>query len=143
MVLININAGNNLFLHIGDKASSICNDCRVHSDILCSPIRLKHETLPDVYKRQVLMNVLENAVEGCGRLADPGERWLFFRLCLAGGSLTLECRNSAPPGTEDRTSKRDRRAHGFGLSILRGIAQRYDGELSAGRREDAYETRCV
>lgn len=88
----------------------------------------------------VLMNVLENAVEGCGRLADPGERWLFFRLCLAGGSLTLECRNSAPPGTEDRTSKRDRRAHGFGLSILRGIAQRYDGELSAGRREDAYET---
>ena len=70
----------------------------------------------------VLMNVLENAVEGCGRLADPGERWLFFRLCLAGGSLTLECRNSAPPGTEDRTSKRDRRAHGFGLSILRGIA---------------------
>ena len=46
MVLININAGNNLFLHIGDKASSICNDCRVHSDILCSPIRLKHETLP-------------------------------------------------------------------------------------------------
>ena len=88
----------------------------------------------------VLMNVLENAVEGCGRLADPGERWLFFRLCLAEGNLTLECRNSAPPGTEDRTSKRDRRAHGFGLSILRGIAQRYDGELSAGRREDAYET---
>lgn len=86
-----------------------------------------------------LMNLLDNAVEGCNRLSDPGERWLFFRISRPEDGLRLECRNSALPGAAERTSKRDSEAHGFGLSILRGLARRYHGGLELHPGEDAFE----
>lgn len=88
----------------------------------------------------VLMNVLNNAIEGCLRIAEPEERWVSFKLGMEDG-LVLECRNSAVPDTGQRTSKKDREAHGYGLSILKSIARRCNGELNIHHSEDTFELR--
>ncbi len=61
----------------------------------------------------VLMNVLENAVEGCGRLADPGERWLFSGCVWR--RETLRWSAAIPPRLERRTVP----ASGTGRARLR------------------------
>lgn len=91
----------------------------------------------------VLMNVLDNAVEGCRRIPREDERWLYCRLCPEGEGIRLECRNSALPPSGERTSKADREAHGFGLSVLRDLAKRYGGKLELRHNEEAFELRLT
>lgn len=57
----------------------------------------------------LFMNLLDNAVEACGRLPEDGERWIYLELKLENGEFVIRCANSAVPGQieETGTSKAD------------------------------------
>lgn len=110
----------------------------------------------------LLLNLLDNALESCSRIADRGERWISLRMELEENQLRIECSNAAVltdkewgaagvSGSEERaglyghmdqlvrSSKVDKQAHGFGLTIIRGIVSDYDGSMEIGRTEDSYQ----
>ena len=84
------------------------------------------------------MNLLDTAMEGCQRSA-AAERWISLGISWADGEMEVLCRNSACEDAADKgTSKADKRAHGFGLPIIREIAKRYGGAATAGREEGCF-----
>ena len=84
----------------------------------------------DVYKRQIL----ENAVEGCQKVSE-GQRIIQLNLHSKGNFLFIKCENSY---NEDnlritngkyKSSKKNSDRHGYGLKIINGIAEKYNGIL--------------
>lgn len=81
-------------------------------------------------------NVLDNAIEGCCALPEGTQRRISLRATAFGGSLLLvSCENTAGEGVRRKqgrvvSSKRDGTAHGWGLEILKDLAEKYEGELT-------------
>ena len=92
--------------------------------------------------------MLDNALNACEGV-DPGKRFVVFKAFVAGSYLVLDMRNSelAPEGAvgrettrrgildrirfaEEQTSGGPLAEHGWGLSVIDTIVQRYDGAVS-------------
>lgn len=95
------------------------------------------ETLPIPHEElcSLLMNLLDNALEGAARVPDRAARYLRLRLSVRGGFLAVCCEN-AYPGTlrvDEKgrllTTKEDPQAHGFGISQMTAVAERYHSIL--------------
>ena len=88
----------------------------------------------------LFMNLLDNAVEACGRLPEDGERWIYLELKLENGEFVIRCANSAVPGQieETGTSKADKQSHGFGLGVMEEVAARNGGTLKIEKDEDSF-----
>lgn len=94
--------------------------------------------IPDGDITSLLLNLLDNAVEGCERVPTGESRWIHLCLGCKPDRLIIECRNAAIPEDGAATSKADKQAHGFGLGILRELAARHSGTLDIRRGEDSY-----
>ena len=83
----------------------------------------------------LLMNLLDNALEGAARVEVPGERFIRFRAAVKDGYFAVRCENSyAGPLAPDergrlRTTKTDPEAHGFGLPQMSAVAEKYGSLL--------------
>lgn len=107
----------------------------VDGDRLPERLELSDDDLTSLF-----MNLLDNAVEACERLAPDDERWISVQIRQQGNSLMVQCANSSPEvqNDGDRTSKKDRQAHGYGLKIITEIAGNYGGSLSVERERDSF-----
>lgn len=93
---------------------------------------------PDVELCALFANALDNAVHACFEVPEDG-RWIRVKAHPAHGHFLLEVENSCATEGDDvavRGGKAPRRAHdgllsrhGHGLSIMREIVERHDGEL--------------
>ena len=81
----------------------------------------------------IFSNLLDNAVEACRR--SPGDKQIFVDAKTAHGnfllSVTNPTQNSLPDNTR-RTTKGDRRNHGFGLKNVERAVKKYGGTLQTG-----------
>lgn len=75
-------------------------------------------------------NLLDNALEACGRVEDE-KRFIDFETKYQDGKLLVVIRNSKPDETnpEFKTTKKDKRIHGRGIRAIRKMAERYGGNL--------------
>ena len=100
-------------------------------------VRLPEEVLIDsVDLATLLMNILNNAVECCQKLADCGKKPVIeLELYLSGGFFAVRCRNTVetPPNITDgyivSTKREDGREHGLGIASIRMITEKYGGKL--------------
>lgn len=79
----------------------------------------------------VVSNLMENAIQACGRLREGSNPHLRFT-CLNVGRLLLEMENPCPDGTA--LDKRgypiaNEESHGIGTKSIIAFAKKYDGEL--------------
>lgn len=80
----------------------------------------------------LVMNLLDNAIEACDGLPD-GEKNVRLGIVADQGALVVTVANpSAKPPTYDEhgallTTKGSRERHGYGTSIIRAVAEKYDG----------------
>lgn len=102
----------------------------VDSDRLTAPVLLADDELSSL-----LMNLLNNAIEACARLPAEEERWIAVQLAREGDSLVIHCCNSSEEtqAASGFTSKKDKKAHGFGLKIIKEIAEKYGGSVVVER----------
>ena len=86
-----------------------------------------------------LLNLLDNALESCMKMPEE-ERWISLRISLETEIIRIRCSNAALPPTEEKekTSKEDKKAHGFGLARIREIAEKYGGCVEIERETDSY-----
>ena len=78
-----------------------------------------------------LGNALDNAIEACEKLPE-GKRYIQLKLLESDGTLSCSIENptdGAQPEKGARTTKRDRRRHGFGLENMREIVRKNGGEM--------------
>ena len=89
-----------------------------------------------VHLCSVLGNLLDNAVESCRSCPDA---WIALEAHLQAGCLMVRCRNCVGEELRRRgIGKQLIPRHGLGLSILRRLAEKYHGEVQAGREGQVF-----
>lgn len=80
-----------------------------------------------------LGNLLENAIEGAGRAKEENNKYVRLNLYTEKDALIMETENGID-GDEKidfhRSSKSEKRNHGYGLQNIKGIVDSYGGNLS-------------
>lgn len=109
----------------------------VERDLSRLPARL---FLSDDELTSLLMNLLENAIEGCRRAGTAQELWIFLEITYTPQEFSMVCQNYAPPPDDGApaTSKEDTLSHGYGLSIVRDIAKHYGGNFSVCHLQESF-----
>ena len=88
----------------------------------------------------VIANAFDNALNACRGLARD-ERWIEFSAREAHGFVAIEMRNACVDGALPKGVERVRAAgardgalpaHGWGLSIIEGVARRHAGSVEYG-----------
>lgn len=79
----------------------------------------------------IFSNLLDNAVESCGKLPAP-ERWIRLKIRQRNSTLLVNCQN--PVGKRPQTAggrlltaKPDRSVHGIGMQNIQRAVAKYDG----------------
>ncbi len=91
-------------------------------------------------------NALDNAIEACGKLPEQ-ERLITAKADRVRDMLVISVENSAPilsaGAGRNRTTKEDTFAHGFGLSNIRNVVQKYAGQCSVRAAEGRFTLKIV
>lgn len=96
-------------------------------------------TISDEDLTSLLMNLLDNAIEACKRIPGPDGRWVCLTIKPDGDVLSIFCENAAEyalPG--EGTSKEDKQAHGYGMTVLKRITEQNGGKFITSRGEDSF-----
>lgn len=101
-------------------------------------------SLPMVDACAAFSNVLDNAINACEAVRPDG-RWIDLRARTEGGYLVIKASNSCAAAAANARAARRRndapfREHGWGLTILQGLADRYDGALSTQQSGETWQT---
>lgn len=104
-------------------------------------VDLSFFSAPDLYA--LLGNVIDNAVEGVQKVADPQRRAISLAIKERAGVVLMSCDNPFEGNLVMEkglplTTKADRLRHGFGLRSVRLIAEKYDGLLSVAAQDQVF-----
>lgn len=83
----------------------------------------------------IFSNLIRNAVEACNRLPKDAEKWIHLKLYMLQDNLYIRMENPVMSEVnvkkiEGRTSKEDKKNHGFGIYNLKNAVEKYQGEVS-------------
>ena len=83
----------------------------------------------------LLMNMLDNALEATNHLGESQKRFIYFKAEYKNGFLAIKCENSFDHQINEgenglpQTTKSDTHFHGFGLTQMSAIAEKYHSML--------------
>ena len=99
--------------------------------------------IPDADLCSLLMNMLDNALEGAAKVSPNKDRRLSIQIKVVNQYLAVKCKNSFN-GTwkEDKdgnllTTKENAASHGFGCRQMKKIAEKYDSTILFHSESDA------
>lgn len=94
----------------------------------------------------LLMNLLDNAIEACEETEDKGVR---LGIVADQGALAITVANPCvrEPSLDDAgglvTTKEDASSHGYGTSIIRSVAEKYDGATDFAYHDGEFVARVM
>ena len=96
----------------------------------------KNNTIRNVDICTILVNLLDNAIEACEKIDNSEDRYIKLSISSLGGMVVIKVENSCSQFVFDdgqivelKTTKNDSKSHGYGLKIVKAIANKYNGEL--------------
>ena len=92
----------------------------------------------------ILSNLLDNAIEACGKMEGKG--WIRIRLENRPFGMVWIIENTCPEMQDDRTEVKPKRRgvrHGTGLQSVRYAIQKYNGFLDQRREKHIFRTTLV
>lgn len=95
----------------------------------------------------VFSNLLDNAIEACEQLSADKHKLISVKAVLQAGFLIVKVENPKINAVHNvngliKTSKKDKVNHGYGLQLIRKIAEKYDGQVKVDYDESIF-TVCV
>lgn len=97
----------------------------------------------------LLLNLLDNALEGASKVPDPGAREVECTLRIKQGYLAIKCENtyaghlSHDEHGQLQTTKADGDGHGFGLTSIKAIAEKYGGAIDISYTDERFTVRTA
>lgn len=88
----------------------------------------------------VLVNLLDNAIEACGRVS--GEKTVKLSILKANEMFVIKVENTSLPVGDLVTVKDDTLRHGYGIKIVKSITEKYSGTFNT-EYSDGIFTSCV
>ena len=84
----------------------------------------------------LLNNILQNAIDACVKLKDPGKRWIRLEIHADENKVFFTCLNSCDGyfiqyNGRYLTTKKDGASHGYGMSIIRSICNHNGGAMAS------------
>lgn len=134
-------AGADRLRYTGNAAvNAIMQDAAVRAEAAGVAFRASAQVPPELPLPEedvctLLMNMLDNAVEGASLAQGEGERYIRFHVKAAGGFMAVLCENTfdGRVDTDARGAPRTRKSgdepHGFGLTQMRAVAEKYGSIL--------------
>lgn len=117
------------------EKQKICEKKNIQLNINISTIETK--TINHIDMCSIFANVLDNAIRATEKL-ETSEAVIDLLVRMSGKYLIIKCKNSTlkepaeiPEGT------------GYGLKIIKGIAQRYDGDFRIKYEQNIYEVQVI
>ena len=80
----------------------------------------------------LLSNILETAIAACQEIQNNGKRYIYLQISSENNIYTFLVKNSVSHSVMEcnpqlKTTKADKNSHGLGTSIIRDIANKYNG----------------
>ena len=89
----------------------------------------------------VFGNILDNAVEACGKQANQNPQpWIRIQAGTVKKCLLIEAKNSISPSDSQKAmpSNKNAEGHGIGLSNISDVIRKYNGVMNIEAGEDAF-----
>ena len=139
-----INTG---FLPIDALVSNSLNIAEANNITFKSDIKIEKERICiERYDLCVALgNLLDNAVEACKKVSNPDDRIISVSIVTGDNSMVIHIENSAErmKGIDFKTDKKDKLLHGYGISNVKAISEKYGGVFTIERRESSCEATLV
>lgn len=139
-----INTG---FLPIDALVSNSLNIAEANNITFKSDIKIEKERICiERYDLCVALgNLLDNAVEACKKVSNPDDRIISVSIVTDDNSMVIHIENSAErmKGTDFKTDKKDKLLHGYGISNVKAISEKYGGVFTIERRESSCEATLI
>lgn len=107
----------------------------------------KEKILVDHYDLSVILgNLLDNAMEACEKISDLEARHIEVDILTTDAGFMIHVANSAKQGVPDMdgiTDKEDKQKHGYGISNIRAVVEKYDGIFQMERKEASFEATVI
>lgn len=93
-------------------------------------------------------NALDNAIESVKKIADPDKRLIHLSVARQKGFLRIRVENCYEGELRfengiPRTTKADRKFHGFGMKSIQRIAEKYNGSVTIDTEDGWFELRIL
>ena len=139
-----INTG---FLPIDALVSNSLNISEANNITFKSDIKIEKERICiERYDLCVALgNLLDNAVEACKKISNPDDRIISVSIITGDNSMVIHIENSAERMKENdfKTDKKDKLLHGYGISNVKAISEKYGGVFTIERRESSCEATLI
>lgn len=139
-----INTG---FLPIDALVSNSLNISEANNITFKSDIKIEKERICiERYDLCVALgNLLDNAVEACKKVSNPDDRIISVSIVTGDNSMVIHIENSAERMKEIdfKTDKKDKLLHGYGISNVTAISEKYGGVFTIERRESSCEATLI
>lgn len=139
-----INTG---FLPIDALVSNSLNIAEANNITFKSDIKIEKERIcMERYDLCVALgNLLDNAVEACKKVSNPDDRIISVSIVTGDNSMVIHIENSAErmKGIDFKTDKKDKLLHGYGISNVKAISEKYGGVFTIERRESSCEATLI
>ena len=139
-----INTG---FLPIDALVSNALNIAGANNITFKSDIKIEKERINiERYDLCVALgNLLDNAVEAARKVINPDDRYISLSIITADNSLIINIENSSErmSNPDLKTDKKNTLLHGYGISNVKAIAEKYGGVFTIERRESSCEATLI
>lgn len=93
-------------------------------------------------------NALDNAIEGVSKISDPDKRLIHLSVARQKGFLRIRVENCYQGDLKfengrPRTTKRDKRFHGYGLKSIESTVAKYGGSTTVQAKDGWFELRVL
>ena len=113
------------------KREAISKDIKITYEIC----QLPAISITDFELCSLVANLLDNAIEACEK---TDEKYVDLKIINKMGRLVIVSKNSSNRVDGLATSKTDKQNHGIGVSIIKEIARKYDGDYVYKYEDNSY-----
>ena len=101
-----------------------CDELSINADLSCQ--YKESVTINEIEIAVILGNILDNAIESCQKITDTNKD-IWGSITVDKHDIIINIKNTAMDSDSLKTSKLDKKSHGYGLKSIKHIAKKYGG----------------